>query len=300
MSTEPFEARRTPATPGSPATRRPRTVARRHPTHRSFTSSASAHRPAASSRSNGSSPTSRPTPGMAFVVLQHLSPDFKSLMDELLARRTALPIRQAEHEMPVEPNTVYLLPPMKEMIIRERRLLLSDRDPRHGLTLPIDHLLPLARAGRRRARGRGGPVGQRQRRIARHAGDQPRRRHGVLREPRHGAVQRHAAQRHAHRRRRSGAAAGGDRARRSRRSARPSRAGIARPRTPTIDERGVDAILRLLRDEYAHRLLALQGRHRHAPDRAPAGAEPIARHRRCTSSSCAAIRASSTRSTRTC
>src|SRR5207248_7837409 len=77
--------------------------------------------------------------GMAFVVLQHLSPDFKSLMDELLARRTSLPIRQAEHETLVEPNTVYLLPPMKEMIIRDRRLLLSDRDPRHGLALPIDH-----------------------------------------------------------------------------------------------------------------------------------------------------------------
>jgi two-component system CheB/CheR fusion protein len=76
--------------------------------------------------------------GMAFVVLQHLSPDFKSLMDELLSRRTEMRIRQAEHDMPVEPNTVYLLPPMKEMIIRQRRLLLNDRDPRHGLTLPID------------------------------------------------------------------------------------------------------------------------------------------------------------------
>ena len=76
--------------------------------------------------------------GMAFVVLQHLSPDFKSLMDELLARRTQMPVRQAEDDMPLEPNVVYLLPPMKEMIIRDRRLLLSDRDPRHGLTLPID------------------------------------------------------------------------------------------------------------------------------------------------------------------
>jgi two-component system, chemotaxis family, CheB/CheR fusion protein len=79
--------------------------------------------------------------GMAFVVLQHLSPDFKSLMDELLSRRTSLRIRQAEHDMAVEANTVYLLPPMKEMIIRRRRLLLSDRDPRHGLTLPIDLFL---------------------------------------------------------------------------------------------------------------------------------------------------------------
>jgi two-component system CheB/CheR fusion protein len=77
--------------------------------------------------------------GMAFVVLQHLSPDFKSLMDELLGRRTSLPIRQAEHEVLVEPDVVYLLPPMKEMIIRGRRLLLSNRDPRHGLALPIDH-----------------------------------------------------------------------------------------------------------------------------------------------------------------
>ena len=55
---------------------------------------------------------------MAFVVLQHLSPDFKSLMDELLSRRTSLRIRQAEDDLPVEANTVYLLPPMKEMIIR--------------------------------------------------------------------------------------------------------------------------------------------------------------------------------------
>jgi two-component system CheB/CheR fusion protein len=76
--------------------------------------------------------------GMAFVVLQHLSPDFKSLMDELLSRRTQMRIRMAEHDMAVEPNSVYLLPPMKEMIIRGRRLLLNDKDPRVGLALPID------------------------------------------------------------------------------------------------------------------------------------------------------------------
>ena len=75
---------------------------------------------------------------MAFVVVQHLSPDFKSLMDELLARRTSMRIRQAEHGMLVEPDNIYLLPANKEMIIRDRRLLLSNRDPRHGLLLPID------------------------------------------------------------------------------------------------------------------------------------------------------------------
>src|SRR5688572_14167178 len=76
--------------------------------------------------------------GMAFVIIQHLSPDFKSLMDELLGRRTELPIRLVEDGMPVEPDHVYLIPPKKEMIISGGRLLLSERDRHQELTLPID------------------------------------------------------------------------------------------------------------------------------------------------------------------
>ena len=76
--------------------------------------------------------------GMAFVVVQHLSPDFKSLMDELLARRTELPISLVEDGMVVEPDHVYLIPPKKEMIISGGRLLLSERDREQELTLPID------------------------------------------------------------------------------------------------------------------------------------------------------------------
>jgi two-component system, chemotaxis family, CheB/CheR fusion protein len=82
-----------------------------------------------------------PDTGMAFVVLQHLSPDFKTLMDELLARRTSMPVHLADHDVEVAPNTVYLLPPNKEMIIKGRRLLLSDKEPRQGLALPIDVFL---------------------------------------------------------------------------------------------------------------------------------------------------------------
>ncbi|HTA18793.1 MAG TPA: chemotaxis protein CheB, partial [Polyangia bacterium] len=54
--------------------------------------------------------------GMAFVVIQHLSPDFKSLMDELLGRHTPMPIHLVENEMVVEPDHVYLIPPRMEMI----------------------------------------------------------------------------------------------------------------------------------------------------------------------------------------
>jgi two-component system CheB/CheR fusion protein len=76
--------------------------------------------------------------GMAFVVIQHLSPDFKSLMDELLARHTQLPIHLVEDGMRVEPDHVYLIPPKKEMIISDGRLLLSEREQKQELTLPID------------------------------------------------------------------------------------------------------------------------------------------------------------------
>jgi len=76
--------------------------------------------------------------GMAFVVVQHLSPDFKSLMDEILGRRTDLPIPAVEDGMLVEADHIYLIPPKKEMIISEGRLLLSERDLEQELTLPID------------------------------------------------------------------------------------------------------------------------------------------------------------------
>ncbi len=78
------------------------------------------------------------TTGMAFVVVQHLSPDFKSLMDELLARHTTLPIHLVENAMLVEAGHIYLIPPKKEMIISGGRLLLSERDRQVELTLPID------------------------------------------------------------------------------------------------------------------------------------------------------------------
>lgn len=76
--------------------------------------------------------------GMAFVVVQHLSPDFKSVMDELLARHTQIPIHRVVDGMRVEPNSIYLIPPKKELIISGGQLLLSDKDPDMGLTLPID------------------------------------------------------------------------------------------------------------------------------------------------------------------
>jgi two-component system CheB/CheR fusion protein len=79
--------------------------------------------------------------GDAFVVVQHLSPDFKSLMDELLARHSAMPITVAQDGVEVEPDHVYLMPPRKEISIVDGRLRLRDQDPHATLTRPIDRFL---------------------------------------------------------------------------------------------------------------------------------------------------------------
>ncbi|MGB7328953.1 MAG: chemotaxis protein CheB [Rubripirellula sp.] len=79
--------------------------------------------------------------GMAFVVLQHLSPDFKSMMLELLGRDTAMTIHRAEDGMQVQANSIYLLPPKKEMVIADGRLRVTDKDRSKGLALPIDIFL---------------------------------------------------------------------------------------------------------------------------------------------------------------
>ncbi len=90
--------------------------------------------------------------GAAFVVIQHLSPDFKSLMDELLARFTDLTVHRAAAGIRPEADHVYLLQPGKELEIRAGAFELFDRDPHAGLALPIDRFLSsLAQDGGQRA-----------------------------------------------------------------------------------------------------------------------------------------------------
>ena len=79
--------------------------------------------------------------GMVFVVVQHLSPDYKSLMHELLARCTKMAIKVVEDGMPTEANTIYLIPPRKNMSIFHGKLFLEDQRSKKSLNLPIDIFL---------------------------------------------------------------------------------------------------------------------------------------------------------------
>ncbi|MCB0027993.1 MAG: chemotaxis protein CheB, partial [Anaerolineales bacterium] len=78
--------------------------------------------------------------GLAYVVVQHLSPDYKSLMVELLSRHTKLPVNQVTDGVKVEPNSVYLIPPGYNMTFADYHLHLTDRPPKLTLNLPIDFL----------------------------------------------------------------------------------------------------------------------------------------------------------------
>ena len=80
--------------------------------------------------------------GAAYVVIQHLSPDFKSLMKELLERRTSMPVYRVTEGMKLRPNSVYLIPPGQNLVIEKNVLHLEDRkkdkNHKHELNFPID------------------------------------------------------------------------------------------------------------------------------------------------------------------
>lgn len=79
--------------------------------------------------------------GLAFIVVQHLSPDYKSLMKELLSKHTDMPVVRIEEGMLIEANTVYLIPPKRNLTIFHGKLLLHEQDYSRGINLPIDIFL---------------------------------------------------------------------------------------------------------------------------------------------------------------
>ena len=76
--------------------------------------------------------------GLSFVVVQHLSPDYKSLMGELLAKHTPMQVFEAEDSMEVMPDCVYLIPSKKIIRIKNGRLLLEDKVKKSHPIMAID------------------------------------------------------------------------------------------------------------------------------------------------------------------
>lgn len=75
--------------------------------------------------------------GVTYVVVQHLSPDHKSMMDDLLSRYTAMPVVMVKSDVAPLPDTLYLIPAGTHIEIEDGRFKVTQKLP-HTFSLPID------------------------------------------------------------------------------------------------------------------------------------------------------------------
>jgi two-component system CheB/CheR fusion protein len=76
--------------------------------------------------------------GMGFVLVQHMNPQEKSMLTEILSPTTQMVVTEAEEGMSVKPNHVYVIPPNATMTIREGVLKLKPREKTYGLSMTVD------------------------------------------------------------------------------------------------------------------------------------------------------------------
>lgn len=65
--------------------------------------------------------------GLTFIVIQHLSPDYKSLLVELVGKHTHMKVIEAANDMTLQRNCVYIIPNKKLMTIKGHKLKLADK-----------------------------------------------------------------------------------------------------------------------------------------------------------------------------
>jgi two-component system, chemotaxis family, CheB/CheR fusion protein len=93
-----------------------------------------------------------PDTGIAFVLIPHLDPTHQSLLADHLARWTRMPVIEAQDDMRVEPNHVYVIPPNKYIRLADHGLFLDQPVKQRGIRMPIDHFFySLAEVQRERA-----------------------------------------------------------------------------------------------------------------------------------------------------
>ncbi|TAG48036.1 MAG: hypothetical protein EAZ33_03870 [Oscillatoriales cyanobacterium] len=79
--------------------------------------------------------------GMAFVMIQHMLPTQESLLTEILARSTQMPVNEVTDGMAVAPNQVYVIPPNASMTIESGVLKLTPRGRGRGAFMSVDTFL---------------------------------------------------------------------------------------------------------------------------------------------------------------
>jgi two-component system CheB/CheR fusion protein len=77
--------------------------------------------------------------GMAFVLVQHLDPNHKSILTELVKQYTRMQVYEVKDGVEVKPNCAYIIPPNKDMALLHGKLHLLEPEAPRGRRLPIDH-----------------------------------------------------------------------------------------------------------------------------------------------------------------
>ncbi|MBW4330813.1 PAS domain-containing protein [Stakelama sp. CBK3Z-3] len=95
-----------------------------------------------------------PEPGCAFIILQHLAPDHESQLSAILARAARLPVVDADHDLPIKPDTIFVLPPDRYLRIAGEGLFVEPPEAPRGQRMAIDYFMrSLARSSGPRAVG---------------------------------------------------------------------------------------------------------------------------------------------------
>ncbi len=76
--------------------------------------------------------------GIALVLVQHLAPDHRSILSELIKRYTKMQVYEVEDGMEVKPSCAYIIPPNRDMALLRGKLQLFEPTAPRGIRLPID------------------------------------------------------------------------------------------------------------------------------------------------------------------
>ncbi|MBF0334130.1 MAG: PAS domain-containing protein [Alphaproteobacteria bacterium] len=76
--------------------------------------------------------------GMAYVIIQHLAPQYRSMMVQLLGRETTLPVEEIKDGTVIAPNTIYITPPNKDVTARNGTLWLREPSAPMGPKPSVD------------------------------------------------------------------------------------------------------------------------------------------------------------------
>ncbi len=79
-----------------------------------------------------------PKLGLAYVVILHLDPTYRSHMTEILAQTTPMPVREVSQSLPLEPDTIYVIAPDRELVVSDDSVSAQPFSEPRGQRAPID------------------------------------------------------------------------------------------------------------------------------------------------------------------